>query len=398
MSFLRFLPVFIFLFLFSCTATTTTTVKTTSQNINEVVKYEGPKARIAVARFDCKAAKCYGEIGTGIKDMLVDALMRTGKFIVLERGEGFEAIKEEINLGQEGYLQSQKAPQKGLLEGADIVIVGSIVAFEPNAGGFNTGGLVGGLLSKVPVIGGVKVGKQDAYIAAVIRLVDVRTGRVLSSTRVEGKASSFKIGGLGGLLSGSVGLGAGLETYKNTPMEKAIMVMIDNAVKEIAKNIPEEYYRYKNNNSSAPQVKKTKVSASQVVSVEKTSSTTHKTKEIEKSYGKDIEGAWYGKYYGHVGSGEWAWVIWKNPDGTYSGRLNTTGTYPGENIPIRITLQGNKIKVGWVVPSPVGEISVTFSGVVENNKMRGTWMFTGGYDSGTWEGVRGRTELTPKLR
>lgn len=236
------IPVF---FLISCSAMTTTQVQTTTQNVNEVVKYQGPKARIAVAKFNCKAAKCYGDIGEGIKDMLVDALVKSGKFIVLERGESFEAVKEEINLSQSGYIQKGKKIQKGLMEGADILVVGSIVAFEPRAGGFNTGSIVGGLLSKVPVFGGVKIGKKDAYIAAIIRLIDTRTGRIISSTRVEGKASSFKIGGLGGILSGSIGLGAGLETYKNTPMEKAVMVMVDNAVKEISKNIPDSYYRYK---------------------------------------------------------------------------------------------------------------------------------------------------------
>ena len=233
---------FISLSLFSCVGVQTTSVQTTNQNVNEVVKYQGPKARIAVAKFDCRAAKCYGRIGEGIKDMLVDALVKTGKFIVLERGEGFEAVKEEIELGRSGYIQQGKAPQKGLMEGADILVTGAIVAFEPKASGIKGG--VGAILSKIPAIGGVKIGKNDAYIAAIIRLIDTRTGRIISSTRVEGSASSFSIGGLGGWLAGSIGLGGGLEVYKNTPMEKAIMVLIDNAVKEIEKNIPENYYRY----------------------------------------------------------------------------------------------------------------------------------------------------------
>ncbi len=234
---------FIFSFLFSClSATTTTTVSTTNQNVNEIVKYHGPKARIAVATFKCRAAKCYGRIGDGIKDMLVDALMRTGKFIVVERGEGLEAIKEEMNLSKSGYVNRNKV-KAGLMEGADILIVGSIVAFEPNTSG--VGGAVGAILSKAPILGGIKVGTKEAYIAAIIRLIDTRTGRVISSTKVEGRASSFKVGGLGGIWAGSIGLGGGLETYKKTPMEKAIMVMIDNAVKEISKNIPENYYRYK---------------------------------------------------------------------------------------------------------------------------------------------------------
>ncbi|MCD6319798.1 MAG: hypothetical protein J7M03_03870, partial [Candidatus Desulfofervidaceae bacterium] len=96
----------------------------------------------------------------------------------------------------------------------------------------------------VPLIGGVKAGKKEAYIAADIRLVDVRTGRVVNATKVEGKASSWKIGGLGGTLLGTVALGSGLGVYKNTPMEKAIRVMLENAVQAISQMVPESYYRY----------------------------------------------------------------------------------------------------------------------------------------------------------
>ncbi|NPA16599.1 MAG: DUF1080 domain-containing protein [Aquificae bacterium] len=220
----------------------TTSIQTTEKDFNETVKYEGPKARIAVANFKCKAAKCGGRIGSGIRDMLVDALVRTGKFIVVERGEGLEEIKKELELGQSGLVQPGKAPQPGQLEGADILVVGSIVAFEPNAGGIKGG--LGGLIPKVPLLGGVKLGKEEAYIALTLRFIDVRTGRIINSTRVEGKASSFNIGGLGGGLLGTIPLGGGLDIYKNTPMEKAVMVLIDNAVKAIEKYVPESYYRY----------------------------------------------------------------------------------------------------------------------------------------------------------
>ena len=88
------------------------------------------------------------------------------------------------------------------------------------------------------------MGKKDAYIAADIRLVDVRTGRVINATRVEGKATSWKVGGLGGAIAGTVAFGGALGAYKNTPMEKAIMVMLDNAIQAISQMVPESYYRH----------------------------------------------------------------------------------------------------------------------------------------------------------
>ncbi len=225
-----------------CGSEIETNVRTGGPTVQQAITYHGPKARIAVASFKCKAAKCNGEIGSGLADMLSTALFRTGRFVVLERGEGLRAIQEELNLGQSGYVQQGKAPQKGLLEGADILVVGAITAFEPNASGIGGGGVV--IPLKIPFLGGIAAKKKEAYIAADIRLIDVRTGRVINATTVEGKTSSWKLGGLGGTVIGSVALGGGLGVYRNTPMEKAVRVMIENAVNAIARMVPENYYRY----------------------------------------------------------------------------------------------------------------------------------------------------------
>ncbi|MBU2495333.1 MAG: CsgG/HfaB family protein, partial [Candidatus Omnitrophica bacterium] len=209
----------------------------------EVTTYQGPKARVAVARFEMKAAKGYNEIGSGMSDMLVDSLFKTNRFIVLERGEGLSDIKEELALSESGYTEKGKAAEKGTLEGADILLTGAITAFEPEAEGSGGGGFVIPLPLKIG--GGVRIKSNKAYIAANIRLVDVRTGRIINSVKVEGKASDFKFGVVGGGLIGGVVLAGGFEKYKNTPMEKAVTIMLDNAIKEIVKSVPEDYYRYK---------------------------------------------------------------------------------------------------------------------------------------------------------
>ena len=218
-----------------------TTVTTGGPSVAEVTTYQGPKARIAVARFEMKAAQGYNEIGTGMSDMLVDSLFQSNRFIVLERGEGLSDIKEELALSESGYTEKGKAAEKGTLEGADILLTGAITAFEPNAEGAGGGGL------GITIFGGLGIGgkTKKAYIAANIRMVDVRTGRVISSAKVEGQASDFKFGVIGGAVVGGVVLAGGFEKYKNTPMEKAVAVMLDNAIKEIVKSVPEDYYRYK---------------------------------------------------------------------------------------------------------------------------------------------------------
>jgi len=226
-------------FFVGCGGVSISNLTSSKQNVNEVVKYKGPKARIAVASFKCKAAKCNGEIGSGIADMLTTELVKSGKFIVVERGEGLSAVEREYNLNT-----SLNRPIRNL-EGADILVVGAITAFEPKAGGITAGGIV--VPKGVPLIGGMKFGKNEAYIALDLRLIDVRTGRVIAATTVEGKASDWNIGGLGGGVAGVGIVGGGLGTYKNTPMEKAIRVLIAKAVKEIERLVPENYYRYDGN-------------------------------------------------------------------------------------------------------------------------------------------------------
>jgi len=220
-----------------------TEVSSEGPSASEVLKYQGPKARIAVGKFEVKAAKAAWEIGDGIKDMLIDSLFNTGRFIVLEKGETMSDLKEEFQFGESGW--SKKAPEKGTFETADIILTGAITAFEPDYKKKGGGGIVIPFPFKVG--GGLKIEKKEAYIAAHLRLVDVRTRRIIKTAKVEGYASKSNIGILGGGLIGTVALGAGFQKYKNTPMEKAVMVMLENAVKEIIKSVPENYYRYDEN-------------------------------------------------------------------------------------------------------------------------------------------------------
>jgi len=217
---------------------TKVTVTGSSTSPQEVIAYTGPKARIAVDRFEVKAAKASGEIGEGISDMLVDSLFKTGKFIVLEKSGALKGVQEEYKMGEQGW--SSAAPERGTFETADIIITGAITAFEGNYEGWGGGALV----IPVPIFGGIALKKDEAYIAANLRLVDVRTRRIINSIKVEGRSSNFKIGGAAGGSIGSVILAGALASYKNTPMEKAVMVMLDNAVNEISKGVPENYYRY----------------------------------------------------------------------------------------------------------------------------------------------------------
>ncbi|MCX5707525.1 MAG: hypothetical protein NTY14_00865 [Candidatus Omnitrophica bacterium] len=205
--------------------------------------YNGPRAKIAVANFDIKAAKAYGEIGTGLREMLVTALVNSNRFRVVER-QVLDAVMQEQQLGASGAAASgQSSAQRGQIKTADIIITAAVTEFEPQAsgggGGLGAGGTLGGSLLGA-VIGG---SMNKAHMALDIRIIDTSTSEVLSATRVQGQASDIAGGIFGGFL-GNTALGVGLGGYANTPMEKAIRVCIIEAVKYIAQTTPANYFKY----------------------------------------------------------------------------------------------------------------------------------------------------------
>jgi curli biogenesis system outer membrane secretion channel CsgG len=205
--------------------------------------YNGPRAKIAVANFDIKAAKAYGEIGTGLREMLVTALVNSNRFRVVER-QVLDAVMQEQQLGASGAAASgQTSAQRGQIKTADIIITAAVTEFEPQAsgggGGLGAGGTLGGSL-----IGAVLGGSMNkAHMALDIRIIDTSTSEILSSTRVQGQATDIAGGIFGGIL-GNTALGVGLGGYANTPMEKAIRVCIIEAVKYIAQTTPANYFKY----------------------------------------------------------------------------------------------------------------------------------------------------------
>jgi len=204
--------------------------------------YSGPKARIAVADFDVKAAKATFEIGSGLREMLVTALINSNRFSVVER-QALSAVMQEQELSASGAAQPGSGPQRGKIKAADLVVTAAVTEFEPQASGGRAGigggggvgsGILGGLL-------GAALNK--AHMALDIRIVDTSTSEVLAATRVQGQASDIAGGVMAGFLGGW-GLGGGLSAYSNTPMEKAIRICIIEAVRYISQTIPANYYKY----------------------------------------------------------------------------------------------------------------------------------------------------------
>ena len=212
--------------------------------------YDGPQRRIIVAPLhdhssgkqsvasqlelliDVDTPPNASDILGGIHELMTSALFNSGRFILLER-EGLEALLEE-----QQFSDPLNAEQQATLEGAELLLLGAVTAFDT--------GSSGGFAFPIPFpigdngdVGVLDVEMRTAYVSMDLRLVEIKSGRVLATTAVEGKTRKFGIG-LAGLYTvggGHLKLPGLLSYYQNTPMEQAIMKMTVAATQSLAESI-----------------------------------------------------------------------------------------------------------------------------------------------------------------
>lgn len=172
------------------------------------------QVNIAVGTFRCKASKCSSDLGDGISDALTTALLNTGKFAVYER-------ENTGQLTEEAFLSGGAA-----FEGADLLIFGSITQYEPEASG-------GGIN-----VLGFSLGQKKSTIAMDLRIVDVKTRRIIGGTQVKGEAQGNSFS-----MSGMLPLNLGVGVKASPQIEAAINTMLNDAVQQLLLKVPAGYYR-----------------------------------------------------------------------------------------------------------------------------------------------------------
>jgi len=171
------------------------------------------------------------DILSGMRDLLTTDLFNRGGFIMLEREGLDEVLTEQAFAADNPTLETAKTPT---LEGADLLLFGAVTAFDM--------GESGGLAFPIPIplgdrgdVGVLDVEMRTAYVALDLRLVDVATGRIVSTTAVEGKARKFGVGMASVFTAGGghIKLPGLLSLFANTPIEKAMLDMAEAAGEEI---------------------------------------------------------------------------------------------------------------------------------------------------------------------
>lgn len=180
---------------------------------------QGLKKRIAVVVFKDKSGWGHN-IGTGLSDMLVTQLVKTGKFMVVERKE-LSKILSEQGLGMSGVVTPQSAAQVGKVIGVELMVMGSVTEFGEKKSG------VGGAIGRLGF--GGKVTRRKARSVVDIRLVNTSTAEIILAETAEGEDNST---GLDKIRFEDINFG-NPTSWDRTILGKAARKSIDKCVKLI---------------------------------------------------------------------------------------------------------------------------------------------------------------------
>jgi curli biogenesis system outer membrane secretion channel CsgG len=162
------------------------------------------KKRIAVLDFDSGAVSgnpfAAGFLNQGaskgVSDLLVNKLVESGNYRVIERSR-IDQILQEQNLGDSGRVDPDTAARIGKLLGVEVVVVGSITQF--NVERRTSGGGLFGIGSNTTT--------GNAVVQLSARLIDTETGEILATANGKGDAdqsnTSVSVFGIGGGSSNS---------------------------------------------------------------------------------------------------------------------------------------------------------------------------------------------------
>jgi len=154
------------------------------------------KKRVAVMDFDYATVSTYvmqlygsnQDIGKGIADLLVDNLVNSGVYSVIERKQ-LDKVLAEQNFSNSDRADPATAAKIARVLGVEAIVIGSITQFgrDDKSTGVG-GGALGGVTGRFG-IGGVKKSQANAVVQITGRMIDTSTAEILASCTAKGEST-----------------------------------------------------------------------------------------------------------------------------------------------------------------------------------------------------------------
>ncbi|PWF48991.1 CsgG/HfaB family protein [Massilia glaciei] len=196
-------------------------------------QYDGPRKSVAVDQFQATDATGGAVTADGMTTMLTNALVRDGRFVVVER-PALSVLQAEQALGQMNAANPETAAKTGQLIGANVLVRGVVTKFQAAASG---GGLNIGSSGFGKLLGGMAgLKSQTSMMEISLRLIDTSTGQVVSTATAQGTVTAKNLDM--SLFNPNTGLSLGGGVFENTPAalagEQAIVKALDQIVAGMA--------------------------------------------------------------------------------------------------------------------------------------------------------------------
>jgi len=160
-------------------------------------------------------------------------IQKSNCFVVVERGQAMNSMKQERNLDSSGETRQGSNFGKGQMVAADYALNPTIDFSSRDTGGVS--GAIGGLTSKLgsigQAVGGVAGNLKFREASTMLTLVDNRSGVQLAAA--QGSSSKTDFGAWGGVFAGGGAAGGG--GYTNTPEGKVIASAFADAYNNLVK-------------------------------------------------------------------------------------------------------------------------------------------------------------------
>ncbi len=182
------------------------------------------KPTVAVMKFENRAASALSwDLGTGMRDILVDRLVATQRYHVIERPE-LGSVIDELRLQNSGVTRDQDRARPGRLKNVRYLVKGTITDFGHVS---QDSGFLG--LPNMELL----TGGSRAVMGLTLYVVDVESGEIISSESIEESVRASDVS----VQAGYRDVAFGGSVFYRTPLGRATARVIDEAVVKVTRTI-----------------------------------------------------------------------------------------------------------------------------------------------------------------